>query len=289
MVIAAEVLAETRRAARRPRRVHEHRRGVQRRRRAGLRAPRRDRPTTRSSPSRARSRSGPPAAAPSTARSRSRAAPGTPSRSTRTGATAARSTRSTRAASCSTASTGCGASGARAPTSATRCSTRRTSSPTRFVADAGWHVTIPDRAEHRPVRADPAPAGRRAGLDGGRPGRGRGVPAPLVRDRLVAGRAPAELPLAHGGQPVRDAGRRAERAALLGANAALGLPVKLGGLGSWYDGATFALEAGHARADVRAARDRLGAHGRRVRPDRRPRRLRAGHRGRGLAGLRLCR
>ena len=32
--------------------------------------------------------------------------------------------------------------------------------------------------------------------------------------------------------------------ALLGANAALGLPVKLGGLGSWYDGATFALETG---------------------------------------------
>ena len=31
--------------------------------------------------------------------------------------------------------------------------------------------------------------------------------------------------------------------ALLGANAALGLPLKLGGLGSWYDGATFALEA----------------------------------------------
>ena len=31
--------------------------------------------------------------------------------------------------------------------------------------------------------------------------------------------------------------------ALLGANAALGLPPTLGGLGSWYDGATFALEA----------------------------------------------
>ena len=32
--------------------------------------------------------------------------------------------------------------------------------------------------------------------------------------------------------------------ALLRANAALGLPLTLGGLGSWYDGATFALEAG---------------------------------------------
>ena len=32
--------------------------------------------------------------------------------------------------------------------------------------------------------------------------------------------------------------------ALLAANRALGLPVKLGGLGSWYDGATFALETG---------------------------------------------
>ena len=32
--------------------------------------------------------------------------------------------------------------------------------------------------------------------------------------------------------------------ALLAANTALGLPVELGGLGSWYDGATFALETG---------------------------------------------
>jgi len=32
--------------------------------------------------------------------------------------------------------------------------------------------------------------------------------------------------------------------ALLHANAALGLPLTLGGLGSWYDGATFALETG---------------------------------------------
>ena len=32
--------------------------------------------------------------------------------------------------------------------------------------------------------------------------------------------------------------------ALLGANEALGLPRTLGGLGSWYDGATYALEAG---------------------------------------------
>ena len=32
--------------------------------------------------------------------------------------------------------------------------------------------------------------------------------------------------------------------ALLGANAALGLPTRLGGLDSWYDGATYALEGG---------------------------------------------
>ena len=32
--------------------------------------------------------------------------------------------------------------------------------------------------------------------------------------------------------------------ALLGANEALGLPPTLGGLDSWYDGATYALEAG---------------------------------------------
>ena len=60
----------------------------------------------------------------------------------------------------------------------------------------------------------------------------------------MARRAPAELRLAHRGEPVGDAARHAERPALLGANAALGLPLTLGGLGSWYDGATFALEAG---------------------------------------------
>ena len=46
--------------------------------------------------------------------------------------------------------------------------------------------------------------------------------------------------------------------ALLEANAALGLPQTLGGLGTWYDGATFALETQHARADVRPARTSTG-------------------------------
>ena len=51
---------------------------------------------------------------------------------------------------------------------------------TRFVADAGWHVTIPDRAEIDLSAPNPAPAGGRARLDVGCPGGGRGLPAPLV-------------------------------------------------------------------------------------------------------------
>ena len=52
--------------------------------------------------------------------------------------------------------------------------------------------------------------------------------------------------------PCETPGDAASVQALLGANAALGLPRALGGLDSWYDGATYALEGGYARADVRA-------------------------------------
>ena len=75
--------------------------------------------------------------------------------------------------------------------------------------------------------------------------------------------------------------------ALLAANAALGLPVKLGGLGSWYDGATFALEAG-TPALMYGPRAIDWAHTvDEYVPDRRPRGLRAGHRDRGLEAVSL--
>ena len=60
--------------------------------------------------------------------------------------------------------------------------------------------------------ADPPGPGRRRRLDAGRPPRGGDVPARVVRRRAVARRAPAELRMAHRGQPVRDAGGRGERA-----------------------------------------------------------------------------
>ena len=77
-------------------------------------------------------------------------------------ATAAPSTRSTRRATCSTASTGCARewrSAARRAAPPARPARHR--SRTRLVADAGWHVTIPDRAEIDARRADPPGAGRR--------------------------------------------------------------------------------------------------------------------------------
>jgi acetylornithine deacetylase len=116
--------------------------------------------------------------------------------------------------------------------------------PTKFVADAGWDVTIPDRAVVDisvlilPVQAD---------------ARGWTTDAQAeVEDFLRRWCATdswlAEHPPAFGWHtevnpsetPVDTPSVRA----LLGANAALGLPVTLGGLGSWYDGATFALETG---------------------------------------------
>jgi acetylornithine deacetylase len=111
-------------------------------------------------------------------------------------------------------------------------------------ADAGWWVTIPDRARLTlgalllPGMADP---------DGWTRGVQEEVEAFLRRwcdaDPWLAEHPPtfrwhtqtnpSETPV--------DA---PSVQALLRANAALGLPTTLGGLGSWYDGATFALEAG---------------------------------------------
>jgi acetylornithine deacetylase len=116
--------------------------------------------------------------------------------------------------------------------------------PTRLVADAGWQVTIPDRAEIDlavlilPVQAD---------AHGWTSDVQREVEAFLrawcATDSWLAAHPPAFRWYTEVNPSETPADAPSVRA-LLGANAALGLPTTLGGLGSWYDGATFALEAG---------------------------------------------
>jgi acetylornithine deacetylase len=115
---------------------------------------------------------------------------------------------------------------------------------TRVVADAGWHVTIPDRAEVDlsvlllPVQAD---------AQGWTSDAQREVEAFLqawcATDSWLAEHPPVfswhtEV------NPSETPSDAPSVQALLGANGALGLPLALGGLDSWYDGATFALETG---------------------------------------------
>ena len=128
----------------------------------------------------------------------------------------------------------------RAPSAARPARHRR--EPARRRLGLARHDPRPRRAHAR--RADPPRPGRRRRLDARRAGGGRGVPARAGATPIPGWRASAAVRLAHGGQPVRDAGDAASVRALLAANEALGLPTTLGGLGSWYDGATFALEAG---------------------------------------------
>ena len=113
----------------------------------------------------------------------------------------------------------------------------------RVIADSGWSVTIPDRAELTlallilPAQADP---------DGWTQGVREEVEAKLRAwcdgEPWLAAHPPSfawhtEV------NPSETPPDAASVQALLHANAALGLPLTLGGLGSWYDGATFALEA----------------------------------------------
>ena len=113
-----------------------------------------------------------------------------------------------------------------------------------MVADAGWPVTIPDRAELTlavlilPAQAD---------ADGWTRGVREEVEGFLrtwcAADPWLAAHPPrftwhTEV------NPSETPVDAASVQALLGANEALGLPTALGGLGSWYDGATYALEAG---------------------------------------------
>ncbi|HEX5782727.1 MAG TPA: M20/M25/M40 family metallo-hydrolase [Solirubrobacteraceae bacterium] len=115
---------------------------------------------------------------------------------------------------------------------------------TRLVADSGWLVTIPDRAEvditvlMLPVQAD---------AQGWTTDVQREVEAFLqawcATDSWLAEHPPAfrwHSEVNPSETPVEEPSVQA----LLGANAALGLPLTLGALGSWYDGATFALETG---------------------------------------------
>ena len=117
---------------------------------------------------------------------------------------------------------------------------------TRVVADAGWQVTIPDRAEvDLSVLILPAQADEQGWTTDVQ----REVEAFLqgwcATDSWLAEHPPVfdwytEV------NPSETPTDAPSVEALLGANGALGLPVTLGGLGSWYDGATFALETGTA-------------------------------------------
>jgi acetylornithine deacetylase len=113
---------------------------------------------------------------------------------------------------------------------------------TKFVADAGWDVTIPDRAV---VNISVLILPQQADARGWTGDAQAEVEQFLLRwcetDSWLAEHPPSfawHTEVNPSETPVDTPSVRA----LLGANAALGLPVKLGGLGSWYDGATFALE-----------------------------------------------
>jgi acetylornithine deacetylase len=116
--------------------------------------------------------------------------------------------------------------------------------PTRLAAASGWDVTIPDRAELTlavlilPVQAD---------ADGWTRSVQQEVEGYLRRwcdtDSWLAEHPPTFTWYMET-NPSETPAQADSVQALLGANDALGLPLTLGGLGSWYDGATFALETG---------------------------------------------
>jgi acetylornithine deacetylase len=116
--------------------------------------------------------------------------------------------------------------------------------PTRFVADAGWHVTIPDRAS---IDLSVLILPQQADAQGWTTDAQAEVEGFLRRwcetDSWLAEHPPSfswHTEVNPSDTPVETPSVQA----LLAANAALGLPTRLGGLGSWYDGATFALETG---------------------------------------------
>ena len=109
-----------------------------------------------------------------------------------------------------------------------------------------WPVTYPASCELTIAVDVPARAGRRARLGRRRPARGRGVDRARDRRRRLAGRAPADdRVVAERRDAVRDQPRRADRGdrarGRRATSAGLG---RLGGLDSWYDGATITELAG---------------------------------------------
>ncbi len=114
----------------------------------------------------------------------------------------------------------------------------------RFSADAGWPVTIPDRAELTlAVLILPAQASGDGWTGGVREEVEGFLRTWCDADPWLAANPPVfawHTQVNPSETPVDAASVQA----LLGANEALGLPPALGGLDSWYDGATYALEAG---------------------------------------------
>jgi acetylornithine deacetylase len=115
---------------------------------------------------------------------------------------------------------------------------------TRFTADSGWHVTIPDRAT---ITLAVLILPQQADAQGWTKDVQRAVEAHLKAwcdaDPWLAQHPPRfrwHTEVNPSETPADAAGVRA----LLEANAQLGLPQTLGGLGTWYAGATFALETG---------------------------------------------
>jgi acetylornithine deacetylase len=116
--------------------------------------------------------------------------------------------------------------------------------PIRLAAESGWDVTIPDRADLTlavlllPVQADADGWTRSVQLE---------VEGYLRRwcdtDSWLA-EHPPKFTWYMETNPSETPVEADSVQALLGANGALGGPLTLGGLGSWYDGATFALETG---------------------------------------------
>jgi acetylornithine deacetylase len=157
---------------------------------------------------------------------------------------------------------------------------------TRFTADAGWHVTIPDRAEiDLSVLILPQQADARGWTTAAQ----AEVEAYLRRWCATDSWLAEHPPTFHWHTEVNPSETPVDAPsvrALLGVNAALGLPVRLGGLGSWYDGATFALETGTpALMYGPRAIDRAHTVGERVPIDD----LLACAKGIAVAGWRLCR
>ncbi|HLI61490.1 MAG TPA: M20/M25/M40 family metallo-hydrolase [Solirubrobacteraceae bacterium] len=116
--------------------------------------------------------------------------------------------------------------------------------PVRLSADAGWDVTIPGRAELTlAVLLQPS----QADADGWTSSVRQEVEGYLRRwcdtDDWLCEHPPTFSWYVET-NPSETPVQADSVQALLGANGALGLPLTLGGLGSWYDGATFALETG---------------------------------------------